>query len=433
MRRLATVRIENVKGIDILEIKPGAVTIIQGENGCGKSSVLEAIAAVFEGGHDPELIRQGQKKARIALGLDDGTQITKTITKSTSNVEIVAPDGLPVKRPAEYLADLAKGIGFDPVQFIQAKPKDRAAFVMRAMPMTITKAEVQAAMDKAHVQGVTVQGDMDLSGLNAFRQRVFDLRTDVNRARVQAEHTEDSLRKSLPPEPEGGDWERALAGAREVLQARIDARNVSQNEAEAAYKAAIVSVNEEFERRLAELNAWREQERERARSDDRTRQADIALAHSQGIEDAQAEFTRIEEQKAAADRAKGAREMLREAEKLAAEKTVEHDRLCWALENIDALKLSKIRELPIDGLMVEDGELVYNGIPFDKVNTAQQILLAVQLASLAVKDLGLMVLDRAESLDEQTWAAFVEAFTESGLQVIAARVTDGARKVTVAA
>lgn len=432
MRQLVEVKIENVKGVESLEIRPGAVTVVSGENGCGKSSVLEGIAAVFEGGHDPALIRHGAKRARIALALDDGTQISKTITKSTSNVEIIAPDGLPVKKPMEYLGRLAQGIAFDPIKFIIAKPKERAAFVMSAMPIRITKEEVQAALDKAHLKGVTAQKDMSLDELADFRNRLYDLRTDVNRRRVEAEKTSDSLTRSLPPEPEGGNWENALLAAKAALGARLEARNAALNESEAAYKARLVEINGEFERRLAELNLWRDEQKDAARAEDRKRAAEIAAEHGQPIEDAQAEVTRIEEQKAAADRAAGAREMLRQADKICSQATHEHDRLCWALENIDALKLAKVKELPIEGLLVEGGELVYNGVPFDKVNTAQQIMLAVQLASLAIGDMGLMVLDRAESLDEQTWSAFVEAFKESGLQVIAARVSDGPRSVAVA-
>ena len=51
--------LKNIKGIDALEVefKPGCCTIIFGENGAGKSSVLDALIYLEESSHNPYMIR----------------------------------------------------------------------------------------------------------------------------------------------------------------------------------------------------------------------------------------------------------------------------------------------------------------------------------------------------------------------------------------
>lgn len=61
--RIAKISIKNVLGIEELEIdSPGALTVIEARNGRGKSSTMEAIRAVVDGGHDASLLRHGAEQ-----------------------------------------------------------------------------------------------------------------------------------------------------------------------------------------------------------------------------------------------------------------------------------------------------------------------------------------------------------------------------------
>src|SRR5438270_7793157 len=74
--KLEKVQIESIGGIEYLEFPTSAALIeVTGDNGVGKSSVLNAIRCVVEGGHDPALLRLGAKKGVVRLLLDDGTTI----------------------------------------------------------------------------------------------------------------------------------------------------------------------------------------------------------------------------------------------------------------------------------------------------------------------------------------------------------------------
>jgi len=68
-------------------------------------------------------------------------------------------------------------------------------------------------------------------------------------------------------------------------------------------------------------------------------------------------------------------------------------------------------------------------VPFDQLNTAQQFALSIRLAKLRLGRLPLLVMDRGETFDAETWEAFRESAKESGLQIVAARVSSGALRV----
>lgn len=95
-----------------------------------------------------------------------------------------------------------------------------------------------------------------------------------------------------------------------------------------------------------------------------------------------------------------------------------------AIAAIDAYKLKLLANMPIPGLEIVDGELYRDGIHFDRLNTAQQVQVAVELAKLRAGPLGIVCVDCLELLDSATFEAFREQSIASGLQLFVSRVTD---------
>jgi hypothetical protein len=95
-----------------------------------------------------------------------------------------------------------------------------------------------------------------------------------------------------------------------------------------------------------------------------------------------------------------------------------------ALEDIDAYKAQLLAGLPIPGVEVIDGEIYRDGVQFDRLNTAQQVDIAVEIAKLRAADLGIVCVDRIECLDAESLAEFKRRSLESGLQLFVTRVSD---------
>jgi hypothetical protein len=98
------------------------------------------------------------------------------------------------------------------------------------------------------------------------------------------------------------------------------------------------------------------------------------------------------------------------------------------LDKIDALKRKALESLPIRGLEF-DGEqfcdrLPTGLVPWDEINTARRIEIALQIAALKAGALKFLVLDDAEHLDAEGMEALKSAAKAMGFQVVAARVEE---------
>jgi hypothetical protein len=89
-----------------------------------------------------------------------------------------------------------------------------------------------------------------------------------------------------------------------------------------------------------------------------------------------------------------------------------------------------LENLPIPDIEVREGEIYKDGVPLDRLNTAAQVGIAVEVAKLRAGTLGAVCVDRIESLDAATFAEFKRAMAKTSLQLFVSRVTDGEFSVT---
>ncbi len=70
------------------------------------------------------------------LVLDDGTEITRRVTPSTSDTK-VKQNGKTVTRAAEAIRKLTDLLSVNPVEFLTAAKKDRVQILLESMPVTV--------------------------------------------------------------------------------------------------------------------------------------------------------------------------------------------------------------------------------------------------------------------------------------------------------
>lgn len=445
--QLSRVLIQNVMGIEYQEFAAGALTIIRGPNGVGKSSVLRAISDVFSGGHDPAIIRQGAKKAEVILTLDDNSTITKSITPKGQTTVVKTSEGAVVPAPMTFVNELASGFAFDPLAFVNAPHKERAAYLSQVMPITITKAQVVAAIESRklvpQIEKLITAATFDIASLNGQRKKLFEDRSGVNKAIKILEGTIDTLRKTMPGnwKPEG-DADSILKNAQDKLDtANAELANIRQQRAE-----KMQEIDRATQADLSAVAQWEAEEIDKIRLEATSRRNTITAAVQEIREAAHGSFDEsIEQATQQVEAAISERSAVQEQAKLFAKQketaaslqqymedlrsaNAEAELYTQAMGAIDAAKEAALKTSPIPGLSVIDGEVMYQQdgldapIPFDNINTQLQYKIALRIASMGAGKLGLMVLDNTEAMDEANWAEFKAAAVESGFQIMAARV-----------
>jgi uncharacterized protein YukE len=425
--RVSKIQIRNVLGIQALEFKPGAVTVVSGANETNKTSVLEAVRSAIGGGHDATLVHKGAEEGEVVIVLDDGEIIRKTIGSGGSELAVEHPDFGSIKRAQTYLDKLTDGFCLNPIEFLTNK-KNRVDLLLEALPMKLEPAQV------AHISPLLRQ---ELNpeahafvALDLMRTDIFEQRTGINRAAKEKRSTLEEVRRTLPEAPEGSE---GFAG--ELQRLGAERLKVERELQEAAERWSA-----EHQARLDELNAEMNAELDKVKESYRGRREEVMQSRQKGLDDNRnhradliGELDRQTEQVRARNdvyaRAAQGREYCEQLENGAARLEADAQVMTDALAQIDAVKAGLLEKLPIPGLEVRGSQLFLDGITFDRVNEARKVDAAIQVAKLRAGGLGLVVVDGLECLDDKTFAAFVKAAAASDLQFIVTRVTSGPLKV----
>lgn len=432
------IKISNILGVQDLEFSPSGFTEISGRNGTGKTSVLEAIKATIKGGHDATLLRNGAEKGEVVFVLDDGTSIKRRIGPNTSTTDVTR-DGKKVPRPQEAIQALTDMLSVNPIDFLRAPKKDRVRVLLEAMPIELDAERL------AEIAGIEVSAQPGLHALHvieAVARNVYDLRTGSNRAIKEKEATINQLRQAIPAAPAGIDGDESalqeqlvamdaakqaemdristkLVGIRNDTQAQIDAiRDKAQADID-AIKAKAQADTDALRTTLenTERAAATQRERQTQRfADERTPVAqqldlirsnrDLHARRAQTLDTIQILSTELEELQ---------------------EESAGHTQ---ALDGIAQYKSDLLANLPIPGVEVKDGEIYRAGVPLDRLNTAQQVDVAVEVAKLRAGGLGVICVDGIELLDTEAYEAFRERALDSGMQLFVSKVTDDGFAIT---
>jgi chromosome segregation ATPase len=217
-----------------------------------------------------------------------------------------------------------------------------------------------------------------------------------------------------------------LAGLRDERVARLERIRDDREAAIAALQAQIDQIRgAAMDAIEAENTAWTEVERKAAQQRERklaefAGQRETFASQLAAIEAAQSQRARH------AQTRETIRQMREEAEGLQRDATGQ----TAAIDKLDAYKSELLANLPIPGLEVRDGAILRNEIPFDRLNTAQQVEIAVEIAKLRAGKLAVACVDGIELLDAGHYETFRQQAIESGLQLFVTRVSDGEFQVT---
>lgn len=473
--RVTSVQIRSVLGVTERSLKCGKVTAVSGRNASGKSSILAAIQNALGGGNLAKLASVGsESEPEVVLVLDDGAY---RVEKASDGTRVRARVGTSaayedVRRPQSWLDSLFDPLLSNPVRFLQAKPEDRADLLLEALPLEMDRAALASAIG---ADGIAAAGSKlrdpghPLRVLGAIREAIFVERTGVNVSAKDKAASAYELQKALPAEMPGDDPAGEIAEAerlRDELADRVSretaaaesaysrtraeaqaSRDKQKAEIEEGFRAQAAKIRAKLAKDIAQLEREAEariqglRERgeatleavERALAAEQEQAAgyrrealDAIAATRKELDVAKA---RVTELRAGTDERARLHETKRLADKFegeAADLTARSERLTKALHSLDAFKRALLKDLPIEGLEVEGREIKVNGVPFDQVNTALRIRIAVQVATLRAtgRALPVVFVDGAEALDHEQFDVLVKELEASGVQAFLSRVED---------
>jgi DNA repair exonuclease SbcCD ATPase subunit len=402
--RIISLESHDIKRIKAIEITPKEdVIILKGDNAQGKTSVIDSILWALAGGRviDDKPIREGAETGEIRL--DIGDYIVERLFKANGKTElrVTGKDG--AEHGQKTLDGLLGSISFDPLEFSRMKPREQYDTLARMM------------------------GLEGLELIDAKNKADFDARTNVNRdlEAVKAQGVE--LKKMVPDK---------------IEEPAVISEIVAQvSEAEALHRRAesmredVRLLNQDAANRLADARKLREEaellERESAEF--------VKKAITIGEEHAALPLMEAEKLSALRDTIKTAEQKnsliavhKTNAARLA-DKRTEYDRLDKKSQeltaNIDQRNEDKKKRLasikmPIDGLELDGGAVLFGGVPFSQASSAQQLQVSMAVAMalkpklrvLRIKEGGLLdnaafefVKEMAKANDFQVWIETVRS------------------------
>lgn len=453
---VSRIEIEQIKGVEhvTLNLAGKSLVVIRGSNGTGKSSILDAISSIFEGGSDPSLIRQGAKSGRVRIELSDGKVIDKQQTAKGATLKVTDQNGEQVDKPQTFVDSLAASFSFDPLGFIRADKKKRADFAAQHANLTFTGKEIGALkIGKFDVAAVLrdligPNAKLDLDAFDKLRKTVYERRRTANGAVAELDKTVANLRRSLPAEVEQGvTGEDVLIIKRgELLKLEVADKadydlidkqvGEAKGEAQDAFATARAENQQVYEAAVAEARLVYDELNATA-----LKVRDITLADiAQGETEARATVeaarkTQKEEIQRAIGEAEGNLKRTGEIKALSAhleeqrdrlsDKMAEAEKLDEALAALDELKKSRFDKFPVSGVTFKDGECFRDDIPFDQLNKQRQVVTAMEIGCLGMGELPFFVIDEGENFDETNLESVCKDLEASGVQVVITVVSDG--------
>lgn len=436
---LTGMEIKDLGGIKHFAAQLGAINLIVGENGCGKSTCLDAVKTVFEGGSAPSMVRLGCEEGSVELSFSNGYTALKTVKLDGYDLKVRTPEGGDAKRPAELLKEWAPSLSFDPLAFLAADPKEKTAFLLRTLPLTFTADEVNAALD-----AVVVTGDVNLTKFNEIRDGRYADRTKLNADVKSLEATIQEFRRSLPGDgEEATDWAATVTRLSGVItDAEVEKSTIKGEidlEAEqersrigTASAAKIVALREQIAELGRQITAVESEEAVSFQHVEivagNTLKNDTAAVEEK-IVAAKVELATAQSNAEQHTRAAGTRQAI-ETRKVQLQGHISQEmRLSAAIKAMDLLKVEKLKKLPIDGLDIRVEKtkpvILINGVALERLNRQLQIFVAIQAVSKASGKMPLILCEAAE-LDSTHLAELEGAAKDAGLQMLLARWKDGA-------
>ncbi|MDF9845203.1 MULTISPECIES: AAA family ATPase [unclassified Paenibacillus] len=398
MIKISKLEIENVKRVKAVKIEPSSagLTVVGGRNEQGKTSVLDAIAWALGGNkyRPSQAEREGSAvPPYLQLTLSNGLVVERK--GKNSDLKVIDPNGQ--KGGQQLLDSFVEELALNLPKFMNASSKEKANILLQII-------------------GVGQQ----LHELEAKEQEIYNRRHTIGQIA-------DQKAKFAKEQPYFQDAPKEPVSASELIQQQqgILARN-GENQRKrqrlSQYQALYANQGQEVER-LKVMLADAEAKHAQTGADLEAAQKDTLQLHDESTAELEANIQQIDEinRKVRANLDKD------KAETDASDYRQQYDALTNEINGVRQQKTDLLTnaDLPLPGLTVANGELLYNGQRWDNMSGSGQLKVATAIVRRLKPDCGFILLDKLEQMDLETLKEFGSWLEQEGLQAIATRVSTG--------
>lgn len=396
--KINRLEIENVKRIHAVMIEPSkdGLTIIGGKNRQGKSSVLDAIAWALGGNkYKPTQAANADSTIppRLKIIMDNGLVVERK--GKNSDLKVTDPEGQ--KGGQQLLDSFVEELAINLPKFMEASGKEKANTLLQIIGVGPQLAELE-------------QKEKSL-----YQERLYVGRTADQKEKFAAEQP---YYPDAPEEP---------VSASELIreQQEILARNGQRQQWKREYDDILRQMSladDKIKDLEAQLRQWKESKKaleEKSIAAQKT-PAELKIESTEELERSIDNIELINRKvRANLDKAK--------AEEDAKQYRDQYTELSQAIEDVGKQKAGLLdsADLPLPGLSVKDGELIYNGQQWDNMSSAEQMIVSTSIVRKLNPKCGFVLLDKLEAMDLDTLKEFGAWLELEGLQAIATRVSTG--------
>ena len=396
--KINKLEIENIKRVKAVKIEPtlNGLTIVGGNNNQGKTSILDAIAWGLGGNkYKPsEPQRQGSiVPPYLHIVLSNGLIVERK--GKNSDLKVIDPNG--DKSGQQILNSFVEELAIDLPKFMDMTNKEKANTLLSIVGVGET-----------------------LYALEQQEKEVYNKRHAIGQIA-------DQKKKYAKEQPYFTDAPKELISATELIMQQQEiltrnGENQSKRRRHEEIKRLHMQQAQEIDRLKRELKAMQEA------YDQTAADLDIAVKSiTELVDESTAELENNIRNIDEINRKVRANLDKDRAEEDANEYRIEYDKLTSDLDSIRDEKTSLLQNanLPLEGLTVVDGELLYKGQRWDNMSGSDQLKVSTAIVRKLKPECGFILLDKLEQMDMDTLKEFGAWLEQEDLQAIATRVSTG--------
>lgn len=389
--KINKLEIENVKRIKAVKVEPTAngLTVIGGKNNQGKTSVLDSIAWALGG--DRYRPSQAQREGSVIppnlhVVMNNGL----VVERKGKNSDLKVTDSNGKKAGQQLLNEFVEQLALDLPKFMAASGKEKAQTLLKVIG----------------VGDQLTQMDKEEQELYSRRLMIGQIADRKEKFAKEQTYYPDAPREPVSPVD--------LIRKQQDILAR-NGENQRKREKLHRYEQEYQETMEELERLLK-----KQKELEESLSVARMEASDLMDQSTKELEESIANIEEINRKvRANLDKDK--------AEEDAQEYRRQYNQLTKEIEEVRKSKIELLdhASLPLPGLSVKEGELIYNGFRWESMSGSDQLKVATAIVRKLNPKCGFILLDKLEQMDIDTLNEFGQWLEAEGLQAIATRVSTG--------